>query len=220
MAAEEPELGAQAAPPADAGLRAEPLPQPLPEALPEPSKSSGGFGIGKTAAGAVGLLLFAGIAVGLIPMPGFGPSQPAPPAPIAIEQTASHPSGPSLIQPIAAAAEMQKAVDSLLVTDTDKAKVRSEIASGKTRIGWITVSDSDAEDGDWVTLTGAGFAQGVQLYHRATTLAVPYAPGVPVTVTGRTDGDGKGITVAVYVGGSSFSLAPMQVGTSVQVPTP
>jgi hypothetical protein len=42
---------------------------------------------------------------------------------------------------------------------------------------------------------------------------------VAAVVTGKIDGGG-GITVAVHVGASTFRLAPMQVGTSVQVPTP
>jgi hypothetical protein len=212
MSAEQPEMDMQAA------TRAEAKPRPEPLQAPMPSGQQGGFGAGKMIAGVVGLLLLGGVATGLIGLPGFGPSHAPAPAPVAIEQVVPQ-RGPSLIQPVAAA-ELQKAIDGLLMADTDKAKVRGEINSGKTRIGWITVSDSVFEDGDWVTLSSAGFEQAVRLYHKPTTIAVPYTPGVPVTVTGRVDGDGKGITVAVFVGASSFPLAPMQVGTSVQVPSP
>src|SRR5436190_23073699 len=217
MSAEQPEMGMQTAAPAEARLRPQPLPEPMPE--PMPADGKGGFGLNKMVVGAVGLLLLGGIATGLIGLPGFGPSQPLPPAPVAIEQQVAPQSGPSLIQPVAAA-DLQKAIGALLLPDSAKAKVQGDIASGRTRIGWITVSDSDVEDGDWVTLSSAGFEQAVRLYHKPTTIAVPYTPGVPVTVTGRVDGDGKGITVAVFIGASNFPLAPMQVGTSVQVPTP
>jgi hypothetical protein len=60
----------------------------------------------------------------------------------------------------------------------------------------------------------------VRLFHKPTTVAIPYASGVPAIVTGTVDGDGKGITVAVHMGVGIFRLGQMHVGTSVQVPTP
>ena len=153
-------------------------------------------------------------------MPGFGPSQSTAPVPVAIEQALTQPDfGPSLMRPVLAG-EVQQAIDAMLISDGEKAHLRTELASGRTRIGWLSVSDSEAEDGDWVTVSAVGLSQDVRLYHKPTTLAVAYAPGTPVVVTGKIDGDGKGITVAVHVNGSTFPLAAMQIGTSVQVPAP
>jgi hypothetical protein len=208
MSAEQPEMVTQGASSPEPQLQLEPMAEPMPAAGESRS------GLSKAVVFGIGLLLLGGIATGLLGFPGFGTSPPVVPA--ASEQTVQH-SG--LIQPVAAA-DMQKAVNQLLMSDADKAKVRADLASGKSRIGWITVADSDAEDGDWVTLSSAGFEQAVELFHKPTTIAVPYTPGAPVRVTGRIDGDGQGITVAVFVGANSFPLAPMRIGTSVEVPTP
>jgi hypothetical protein len=207
-------------PAVDASGAAHPVPEPQP--LPEPQRShaESGFGLGKTTLGAIALLALAGIATGIVSFPGSQPERMPPATPVAIEEQQPKPQlMPSLVRPVAAA-EVEQAIGAILGTDADKARLRGEIASGRTRVGWLTVLDSDAEDGDWVTVSSAGFSQQVRLYHAPTTIAVPYAPGVPVTVTGMVDGDGKSITVAVRVGTNSFVLAPMQPGTSVQVPTP
>jgi hypothetical protein len=189
----------------------------------EPASTRDAFSLRSSAIGAVALVVMGAIAVGLLP--GFEASQAPAPVPLAIEQTApalEQPApqhmGPSLIQPVAAT-DLQKAIDGMLISNSEKARLRDETAAGKTRVGWVTVSDSVAEDGDWVIVSSAGFSQDVRLFHKPTTIAVPYTPGVPAVVTGKVDGGG-GITVAVHVGGSTFRLAPMQVGASVQVPTP
>ena len=204
----------------DASGAAHPVPEPQP--LPEPQRDQGesGFGVGKITLGAIALLALAGIATGLLSFPGSQPERMPPAPPAAIEEQQPKPQlMPSLIRPVAAG-DVEQAIGAIPGTDADKARLRGEIASGRTRIGWLTVLDSDAEDGDWVTVSSAGVSQQVQLFHAPTTIAVPYAPGAPVTVTGMVDGDGKGITVAVRVGINSFVLAPMRPGTSVQVPTP
>jgi hypothetical protein len=201
-------------------LQAEAFPQHAqPEPQPEPASSRAGFGFGKGVIGTAALLVAGAIAVGLLPLPDLGTSPQALPVPLAIEQPVAQPNrGPSLIRPVLAT-ELQKAIDAMHLPDSEKARLRVEVDLGKTRVGWVTVSDSVEEDGDWVTVSSGGFAQDIRLFHRPTTIAVPYTPGVPATVTGKIDGGG-GITVAVHVGGSIFPLAPMQVGTSVQVPTP
>jgi hypothetical protein len=207
-------------PAVDASGAAHPVPEPQP--LPEPQRghAESGFGLGKITFGAIALLALGGIATGILPFPGSQPERVPPTTPVAIEAQQPKPQlMPSLIRPVAAG-EVEQAIGAILGTDADKTRLRGEIVSGRTRIGWLTVMDSDAEDGDWVTVSSAGVSQQVQLFHAPTTLAVPYAPGVPVSVTGMVDGDGRGITVAVRVGTNSFVLAPMRPGTSVQVPTP
>ena len=182
----------------DASGAAHPVPEPQP--LPEPQRDQGesGFGLGKITFGAIALLALAGIATGIVPFPGFTGRERVPPTtPVAIEEQQPKPQlMPSLIRPVAAA-DVEQAIGATPGTDADKARLRGEITSGRTRIGWLTVLDLDAEDGDWVTVSSAGVSQQVQLFHAPTTIAVPYAPGAPVTVTGMVDGDGKGITVAV-----------------------
>ena len=196
------------------------LPRPEPALEPEPAKSRDGLRFGKRASAGAALLLAGAIAVGLLPLGDFGTTQPPPPMPLplAMQETAPQPAGPSLMQPVAAA-ELVQAIDGMQMSGSEKARLHAEVVAGKTRVGWVTVSDFWAEDGDQVTVSSGGFSQDIPLFHRPTTIAVPYTPGVPAVVTGKIDGGG-GITVAVHVGASIFRLAPMAVGTSVQVPTP
>src|SRR5262245_30627624 len=218
MNGEQPSLMAMQPAAEASGAHTVPEPYPLPE--PQRDRLESGLGLGKITFGAIGLLALAGIATGILSFPASQPERASPATPIAIEEQQPKPQlMPSLIRPVAPA-EIEQALGAILGTDADKARLRAEIASGRTRIGWLTVLDSEVEDGDWVTVSSAGIAQQVRLYHAPTTIAVPYAPGAPVTVTGMVDGDGKGITVAVRVGTNSFVLAPMRPGTSVQVPTP
>jgi hypothetical protein len=127
--------------------------------------------------------------------------------------------GPSMIRPVAVA-EIDKAIGLLMMSDAEKATVRTELAKGKLRIGWITVSDTMDEDGDWVRIAAAGLQQDVRLFNRPYTVAVPYLPGMPVSIIGLIDGGGGGITVAVYVGSAKLPLKPMQKGEMVQIPVP
>jgi hypothetical protein len=165
-------------------------------------------------------LVLGGIGVGLLSIPGFETQQTPPPAaaPVATDEAQPR-SGPSLIRP-AAAADMPRVIAGMLIPETDKPALRQDVELGKLKLGWLTISDSHAEDGDWVEISAAGISQSVRLWHNPTTVAVAYSPGIHVKVTGTVDGDGQGITVAVHLGASSIALAPMTVGTSVQVPAP
>ena len=154
-------------------------PQPLPQGTDSssgtnPGISSVGSGFGRTTIAAIALLALGGVAVGLLPMPGFGPSHSTAPAPVAIEQPLTQPdTGPGLIL-AGPRRRVEQAIDAMLISDGEKAHLRTESASGKARIGWLSVSDSEAEDGDWVTVSAVGLSQDVRLYHKPTTLAVAY----------------------------------------------
>jgi len=89
----------------------------------------------------------------------------------------------SLIRPVNPA-ESEKAIAQLMMSAPDKEKVRTALAEGKMRLGWVTLSDFEDEDGDWVRFMAGGFRQDVRLLHNAYTIAVPYVPGTPVSVTG------------------------------------
>ena len=107
-----------------------------------------------------------------------------------------------------------------MLADADKAKIRAEVQKGAMRIALITVIDNDSEDGDWVTIAGAGFRQDVRLFHKPYTVAVPYLPGQPVLVTGLKDGGGGDITVTVMVGLAKLSLKPLKERETLQLVPP
>ncbi len=155
-----------------------------------------------------GLLAAALVSVGLFGAPGDGQ-----------KNHAAATNGTSLIRPIGAA-ETEQAIGRLMMSGPEKEKVRAEVADGKLRLGWITVSDNFDEDGDWVRVSAAGFRQDVPLKHAPYTFAIPYLPGTPVTVTGLVDGGGGDITVSVYVGTAVLSLRPLKTGEMLQVSAP
>jgi hypothetical protein len=108
----------------------------------------------------------------------------------------------------------------LAVSEADRANIRAAVTAGTMRLAWITVSDYDAEDGDWVTISAGGFKQDVRLFNKPTSVAVPYVPGMPARVTGLIDGQCcHGITVGVHLAGNVSTL-PLRQGQSIEVPTP
>ena len=199
-----------------------------PEAPHEPGilEDHGPFGVpaldrlaaavgGRTAViglGAAALLATAAMMLGVLPSP-FGDTA------VQRQQQTSSTSGQSLFTKVPKA-EVEKAIALLMLPDPDKAKVRGGLQSGTLGIALITVSDNDTEDGDWVSITAAGFRQDVRLFHKPYTVAVPYVPGLPVAVTGLKDGGGGDITVAVSVGAAKLSLKPLKERETVQLPPP
>jgi len=131
----------------------------------------------------------------------------------------SRPIGMSLIRPVNPA-ESEQAIAQLMMSAPDKEKVRTALAEGKMRLGWVTLSDFEDEDGDWVRFMAGGLRQDVRLLHNAYTIAVPYVPGTPVSVMGLIDGGGGDITVAVYVNSARISLRPLKKGETLQIPSP
>jgi len=163
-----------------------------------------------------GLLVAAALSVGLIgpfgPRGGEDGSDDGKPA-------SAKPQGMTMIRPVVAK-DTERAIAALMMTEPQKAEVRTALSDGRLRLGWITVSDVQAEDGDWVRLAAGPFLQDVRLLHKPYTIAVPYMPGMPVTVTGLVDGGGGDITVAVYLGSSQISLKPLKKGEVLQIPSP
>jgi hypothetical protein len=180
-------------------------------------------GLARSALTLAVLALGAGLITGVIPIPDFdaAPTHIVSPATSSIEaepQPLAQMSS-NLLRPVQTS-ELERAITEVRLAEAEKERLRGEIAAGDTRLAWIVLSDWDKEDGDWVLASAAGYAQHVRLYHRPTTLAVPYKPGVPITLTGNVDGDNGGwITVAVHMGEARVPLS-LRLGQTVQVPTP
>lgn len=127
--------------------------------------------------------------------------------------------GQSIFTPVGPAG-VDNAIGLLMLSETDKAKVRDEVKRGTMRLALITVLDNDAEDGDWVSITGAGLRQDVRLFHKPYTVAVPYMPGMTVSVTGLKDGGGGDITVTVMAGAAKLSLKPLKERETILLTPP
>jgi hypothetical protein len=188
-------------------------PQPEPELLP----SSGASHKGWIAGAVIGAILLAGVGYSS----GLFTSDPAaaPPSATATSAAPAVSQGFSLLQPVTPA-EQGAALQDLVMNDADKGAATKAVQSGAARLAWLAFSDSGTEDGDIVSITGAGFNQTVPLLKKQTRLAVPYMPGAPIKVFAKKDGFAPGVTVAVYVGGSVFKLKTMKEGEMIEIAAP
>ena len=80
------------------------------------------------------------------------------------------------------------------------------------RLAWLTLWDSDVEDGDVVRIDSEGYSRVVVLTKAPVTFAVPVPSGGTINVTGIRDGDGGGITAGIASGPTKLVLPVMSVG--------
>jgi hypothetical protein len=83
------------------------------------------------------------------------------------------------------------------------------------RLAWITLWDTDVEDGDVVRIDSQGYSRTVALTKRGVTFAVPVPTDGIITVTGINDGDGGGITVGLASGAAKAVFPIMSPGQSL-----
>jgi hypothetical protein len=81
-----------------------------------------------------------------------------------------------------------------------------------TRLAWLTLWDTDVEDGDAVRVEAGGYARTVTLTKLGITFAVPVPPDGQIRLIGVQDGDGGGITVGLASGAAKAVLPVMSVG--------
>ena len=198
-----------------------PLLQPVPELQPEllPQREGAEGGLSSSARfglGAGGLLLCGAILAGVVSL---SKPDPPPPPPIATGQSGIGSGSTGMFQPISPG-EVDRAIAALIMPEPQKELVRRALENNAIKIAWINLSDSEAEDGDWVMITAGAFSQNVRLFKNPLRVTVPYVPGAPIAVTGLIDGDGGGITVAVHSGASTFKLKDLVKGETIQVPSP
>jgi len=83
------------------------------------------------------------------------------------------------------------------------------------RLAWITLWDTDVEDGDVVRIDSQGYSRTVVLSKRGVTIAVPVPTDGIITVTGISDGDGGGITVGLASGAAQAVFPIMSPGQAL-----
>ncbi len=83
------------------------------------------------------------------------------------------------------------------------------------RLAWLTLWDTDVQDGDVVRIESQGYARTVTLTKAPVTFAVPVPAEGVVKVIGVSDGDGGGITVGLASGGAEAVFPLMSDGQTL-----
>lgn len=86
-------------------------------------------------------------------------------------------------------------------------------------LAWITLWDTDAEDGDVVRIDSSGYSRTVTLSKQPVTIAVPVPHNSIIRVTGIRDGEGGGITVGFASGAARAAFPIMSVGQTLGLRT-
>jgi hypothetical protein len=95
--------------------------------------------------------------------------------------------------------------------------IRTARAEGR-RITILTLWDNMDEDGDIVDVRIGAQFWTVRLRTEPTALTVIYVPGETITLTGRVDGGGGGVTAGIGLNTGPLPLPPLAVGQSVTLP--
>jgi len=84
-----------------------------------------------------------------------------------------------------------------------------------TRLVWLTLWDTDVEDGDVVRIESGGYSRTVTLTKAPLTFAIPAPADGVVEVVGVNDGDGGGITVGLASGAATAVFPVMSPGQTL-----
>jgi hypothetical protein len=91
------------------------------------------------------------------------------------------------------------------------------VDSSPVRLAWVTLWDTDAEDGDVVRLDSEGYSRTVTLTKQPVRFAVPVPRDGVIKITGIRDGEGGGITVGLASGTSQAVFPIMSVGQTLDL---
>lgn len=125
------------------------------------------------------------------------------------------------------------AVDSMQLGISDKKAILNDIRSpseklpstntpikrsdARSKLAWITLWDSDAEDGDVVKIDSGGYSRTVNLTKTPVTFAIPVPKNELINVTGMRDGEGGGITTGISSGGTQVVFPIMSAGQKINL---
>uniref|UniRef100_Q07NA7 Uncharacterized protein n=1 Tax=Rhodopseudomonas palustris (strain BisA53) TaxID=316055 RepID=Q07NA7_RHOP5 len=114
-------------------------------------------------------------------------------------------------------AGQQAQLVAMKLPDPDRAALAADLAADRIRLVSLAFVDSDAEDGDLVTVRSGGFSQPLALTKAPVAITIPAPPDGLVHVIGTADGGG-GITVGLVTGRGPVALGVLSVGQEITVP--
>jgi hypothetical protein len=118
-------------------------------------------------------------------------------------------------QPTAVAEPNKVGVPSVAAAPNAAAAPSATAQPQRLRLAWITLWDTDVEDGDAVRIDSAGYSRTVTLAKQPVTFAVPVPASGVIQITGVRDGEGGGITVGLASGSARAVFPVMSVGQTL-----
>jgi len=116
----------------------------------------------------------------------------------------------SVTAPATSAAPTRSSAQHQTVAQAQSAAMPAK--SEQTKLAWITLWDTDSEDGDVVRIDSQGYSRTVTLTTKPVVFAIPVPADGIIKVTGILDGEGGGITVGLASGASKAVFPIMSVG--------
>lgn len=122
--------------------------------------------------------------------------------------------------------EVKSAIDSMRLSSTAQQALLTDATPGAqpadstqtpVRLAWITLWDTDVQDGDVVRIQAQGYSRTVTLTKHGATFAIPLPTSGIVQVTGVRDGDGGGITVGLASGTARAVFPIMSPGQTLDL---
>ncbi len=115
-------------------------------------------------------------------------------------------------------ADMTHALSASELPAGDSSALAADASAGRVRLVWLSLYDSDVEDGDVAEIRSGGFSRAVRLTKAPVAIAVPVGPDNTITVAGLVDGGGGGVTVGLVLPGGPLPLPPLSVGQTLRLP--
>lgn len=115
------------------------------------------------------------------------------------------------------AAQQEHAIIATGLSGADRAALVVDLHAKRIRLVSLAFFDSDAEDGDVITVQSGGLSQSVGLLKTPVTVTVPAPVDGLVRIIGTSDGGG-GVTVGIVTAAGPTALAVLSVGQVITIP--
>ncbi|MEJ0070080.1 MAG: hypothetical protein WDO24_16690 [Pseudomonadota bacterium] len=124
---------------------------------------------------------------------------------------------PVKLKPVPAP-EVGTALDKMALPPQQRQLLASDLQTDRVRLAVIELFDSDAEDGDAVTISSLGFSLSATLTKAPLVVSVPIGSSGTISLTGLVDGGGGGVTVGMITPSGPVPLPVLSPGQTISVP--
>lgn len=114
--------------------------------------------------------------------------------------------------------QFKEAIQSMALPADQAQALSQAVAQGDVRLSWLTLRDFYDVDGDVIQLLSGGYSMTIPLTAEPKPFVIPMVQGVPLQVTGVTDGGGGGITLSVATSFGEVIVPSFNEGQTVTIP--